>query len=321
MNEPGDQGYTDNFVNNVDAIAEKYNNIITEITFGLTTSNCLSLIANLVSSGFELIFCQSDFEPCMIAAANTYPNISFVMETNGTTFGLSNLATMSEYVGVLYGTIAAGVLAQKQPGVNNFCFMTAIGSSAIRWSNTFKQGITNRNHIDPVLKVGLTNGFNNHTSEDIIFDRLMSSSGGCDVLFMHLNTDYVLTRMQSLNKYGVGFALDMGDIVGDEVLVSVLLYWFDSFDHYVSKFLSGNYIRWEESFLNYATPDTIISDYSPLASRKAKKEADKILKKLYNGSVHPYCGKAVRNTYGTKCVSEAVYFANYLSNINVIMDV
>jgi len=240
------------------------------------------------------------------------------MENNGSTFGIANLASMAEYVGVLYGRIAVGVLASKQPGVNEFCFMTANTPSAIRWSNTFKQGITNKNSQDPILKVGLTNGFDNRTSEDRIFNRLISS--GCDILFIHLNTDYVLTRMKALHKYSVGWALDMGENVGDEVLVSVLLYWFYPFDHYVSKYLSGNYVRWEEVFLNRATPDTIISDYSPLADRKAKIEADKMLKKLYDGSVHPYCGKAVFNTYGTKCVSEAVYFSAYLSNINVITD-
>jgi len=313
--DPNDNGWNYQIQSGVETIQSEYPGIITDITFNLTRSQCLTTAISYVQSNYELIFITDFVESCALIISQTYRNVSVVVVNNGTLYGQANLATC--YNDILFGRFIVGALVLKQ-GIRKVCFMTSNNFPGItRHSNAILNGMHYDNSGKFSLTVGLTNGFNNATSERRIFDRLIAEAN-CGIVIQQLNSVNVQELVRHANLLGIGYASDMRGFVGESVLTSSMVVWDKMFSYFISKALNGTFIQ--EVYFGSASDSGLLAPFSSHVNAETIRTANIVKRDLLSGEINPYCGTIVEDTFGHACVSENTFFSQLLNNIVVITD-
>jgi basic membrane lipoprotein Med (substrate-binding protein (PBP1-ABC) superfamily) len=312
-----DFGYNFQIWLGIQEFRENYPNIPIAFTENVLVPDCVATSTAYILDGYDMLFFPSTtFIPCAQTIAQTFPTKYFVVHTGGNTFPtIPNLA--AEYRGDL-GKVRFifGVLAAKQKDTSKICIM--VPKPFIfreRFANYVLLGMRYVNNHDE-LHIGYTASFNDPATETVVVNHFIAY--GCDVTILQsINSDQALRDLaNSTSPWGMGTAADMRDSVGESVLTSVIIDSYVTFKFFVDKVLGGTFTN--ELFLDtLENKGLVIADYSCEVTKNARKEANKVTKKIIRGTLNPLCQPLIHDIYGTNCVTEAQITGTYFPGITI----
>jgi basic membrane lipoprotein Med (substrate-binding protein (PBP1-ABC) superfamily) len=310
-----DFGYNFQIWLGIQDFREHYPNIPIAFTENVQVAQCVSLGSQYVNDGFNVLFLPNlPFVDCSKTLSVMFPNAYFVVHNAGEVYPeYPNLAT--EYRGDL-GKVRFifGVLAAKQKNTAKICMMVPkFFPLKERFANYVLLGMRYVNNNDQ-LHLGYTASFNDPATEAVVVNHFINY--GCDVTILQsINRDQSLRDLaDSTSRWGMGTAADMRDTVGESVLTSVIIDSFITFKYFVDKVIAGTFVP--ELFLDtLENRGLVIADYSCEVTKNARKETNKVIRKIRNGSLNPLCQPLIHDIYGTNCVTEAQITGTFFPGI------
>jgi len=316
-----DEGYAYQILNAVLELRVTYPspNVIDYIELDLTTAACVTT-ANAVAPNYDLVFLPTgSWATCAQMVAPAHPATKFVVQNSGVIYpGITNLA--ADYKpGVYNARYISGALCGAQPQVSLVCFMCPFFySQRFRWSNAILLGMKHTHPAPGIsLLVGYTNDFNHQPSESKVLLHFIAQ--GCDVIIQHQDTSYPMKVAAAADIWGIGWASDMRQFAGENVLTSIVFNWTVSFDYYIKKVIAGTFIS--EIFGDTLDNGGIdMAPYSSEVTFYARIRAWIVEQRLRSGAqfpINPFCGIPVFQKYHTWCTTDANLGAEYLPGISV----
>ena len=308
-----DFGYNYAIFNGIQELKQNIPEVEVNYTESVTTSTCISVGSSYITSGFKLlIFPNGPFIPCAQSLAATYPTKYFVIQGPNITSSHINIGTIF-LEGAEDARFLTGILSSKQGNshTNKICVMIP-RTPGFRYSKVNYFWLGSRYiHSHDTFHVGLTANFDDKVSETRVINHFLEI--GCDVVIQHANTIHSQLLVANISKWGIGFASDMGSIVGPSVLSSVQLNWVVPFTYFTEKVL-------DSTFTNETFHSTIFnggvttSPYSTEVTNAARRTTDRARVAILSGKLTKECIGIIQDLFGKPCITEIELSGLYLDS-------
>ncbi len=242
------------------------------------------IIRQYAQQGFDMIFATSfGYMDPMFEVASEFPDVYFEHCS-----GYKTAENMSTYFGRIYqARYLSGIVAGEYTEKNLIGYVAAFPiPEVIRGINAFTLGVKSVNP-DAEVRVVWTNTWYDPTKEREAAVALLDA--GADLITQHQDTTEPQKAAQERGLLSIGYDSDMGEFVGDSVLVSAVWNWEVYYIDTVGKAMNGN---WETHQYWGGLKDGVVglSDYSPKVSAEVKQKVEDARDKIESGSWDVFYG-------------------------------
>lgn len=178
------------------------------------------IIRQYAQKGYDMIYATSfGYMDFMYEVAAEFPDVIFMHCS-----GYKTADNMGAYFGRIYqARYLSGLVAGKYTEVDKIGYVAAFPiPEVIRGINAFTRGVRKVNP-DAVVKVVWTNTWYDPVLEREAAVALLDE--GVDIIAQHQDTTEPQKAAQERGKLSIGYDSDMGQFVGDTVLVSPIWNW------------------------------------------------------------------------------------------------
>ncbi len=283
---PGDLGWTYEHDRGRKQLVEEYGDKIeTKYIENVPEGpDATRVIRQYAQQGYDMIFATSfGYMDPMFEVAAEFPNVIFEHCS-----GYKTADNMATYFGRIYqARYLSGIVAGKYTEKNIIGYVAAFPiPEVIRGINAFTLGVRSVNP-DAEVRVVWTNTWYDPTKEREAAVALLDA--GADMIAQHQDTTEPQKAAEERGLYSIGYDSDMGQFVGDSVLVSAIWNWGTYYIDTVGKALNGT---WETHQYWGGLEDGVVglADFSPEVSSDVKQMVSDARAKIESGNWDVFYG-------------------------------
>ncbi len=250
------------------------------------TSECESVIDNLVADGCRIIIAASfGYEESAIKCAEKYPDVYFFQVS-----GEETRDNLSSFYGRIYQMrYLSGIVAGMQSETGELGFVAAFPiSHVIRGINAFALGVRSVKP-DAKIYVRFANSWSDKSADEEAANYILNHNPGIDVLAMHTDSTKVMDVASERGVWAVGYNCDNSGIYPDIQLTAPVWAWENFYTPHILECLSGKF----EGKKYWDGIDTGLVALAPLMDNVkpgTQEKVDEAFERMQSGSFDVFYG-------------------------------
>ena len=284
------------------------------------------MITEAITEGANVVIATSwGYMDVIEKLAARYPHVVFAHAT-----GIRvNNRNFTNYYGRIYqARYLSGIVAGMQTQTNKIGYVAAMDVTDVQVTsglNAFARGVYRVNPEAEVL-VKVTYNWVDKEGERAAAERLIAE--GCDVITQHSDTFAPQLAAEEAGVWGIGYNIDMSDVVEHTVLTSVVWNWDVYYTRLLRSIINGTFTTepymggLEDGLVNLVDLDPQLSTPEiQEAVSQAKRELLSGRIQVFEGRMKTNLGSYIEVVDGVPSEQEIINTMNwYLHNIRVIRE-